>query len=101
MLECAGVILHVVVVIVGIGEKVMSRRENVGRRYVRRGESVAFRMFYLIHLLRIVAQILAYLIAEIGVGVAVAYHFYRVVDLDSAVVGGEHDFVTFLGDFAE
>ena len=91
MLEGVGIVLHVVVVVVGVGEEVVPRGEDVGRRDVGRGQAEAFGPFDFVDLARVVAQVLAHFVAEVGGGGAVADDAYGGGDADGAVVGGEDD----------
>ena len=101
MLEGAGVVLHIVVVIVGIGEEVFVHRKDIGTRDIGRRESEFTGIAYFEHLLGVVTQVLATLIAEVGIGVAIAYHLDGIVDTDSAMVGGDYHFVTQFGEATE
>lgn len=87
MLEGAIIILHIIIIVVGIGEEIASGRENVGRRHVGSRKPEPCRILHLIDLLGIIGEILANLVAEISVGVLIAHDLHRIVDTDSAVVG--------------
>ena len=82
MLEGVGVELHVVVVVVGVGEEVAGGGENVGGRHVWSRESEVFGAGDFKHLFRVVGEISTEFVAEIGVGVFFAHDFDGVVDAD-------------------
>ena len=90
MLECACVILHVIVIIVGIGEEILIAGVDECARQVGCRKTELLGIVHLIYLLWIIIQIFTYLITQVGVGVAVAHHLYRIVHTDSAVVGGDN-----------
>lgn len=62
MLECVGVVLHIVIVVVGVGEEILAVCEYVGRRDVGRWQAEAFGMLDLVDLLCVVIQIFADLV---------------------------------------
>ncbi len=72
MLECACVILHIVVVIVRIGEEILIAGIDECARKIRCRKPELFGIVHLINLPRIVVEILPYLVTKVGVGVAVA-----------------------------
>ena len=99
MLESVFVVLHIMVVVVGIGKEVVVHCEDVAGGDIWRGEPEAFGAFYFIHLSVVVAEVFAELVAEVGVGVFVAHHLYCVVYMDCAVVGGKHHSCTAVSHF--
>ena len=82
MLECVGVELHVVVVVVGVGEEVAGGGEDIGGRHVWCRESEVFGSGDLKHLFGVVGEVSTKFVAEIGVGVFFAHDFDGVVDAD-------------------
>ena len=93
MLEGVFVVLHIMVVVVGIGKEVVVHCEDVAGGDIWRGEPEAFGAFYFIHLSVVVAEVFAELVAQVGVGVFVAYDFDGIVNTYGAVVGSDDDFV--------
>ena len=87
MLEGILVILHVIVIVVGVGKEVVLHGKDVGRAEVRTGQACPQRFLYLEYLLLVVRQILAQLVAQVRIRVPVANHLHRVVAADAAVVG--------------
>ena len=71
------VVRHVVVVVVGVGEERAAGGEHVRRTDVRRRQLRLVRVLYHEHFLRLAAEVLAQLVAQISVGVAVAYYLHR------------------------
>lgn len=101
VLECARVVLNVVVVVVRIGEEVLVAGVDVAARQVGRGESEFFWRMHFVYLLCVVIQILAYFVTEVGIGVFVSYYLDWIVDADGAVVGGKNYFISQFGESAE
>ena len=93
MLESILVIRHIVVVIVGIGKECVSRGKDVGRTQIRRWQLSLLGILDDENLLRVVAQILAQLVSEIGVGVTVSDDFNRFRGPYGTVVCGNDDLV--------
>ena len=89
VLECAFIILNVVVVIVRIGKEFVAFSKNIVRRKVGARQSVLFRVAHLKYFLLIVTQIFAYLVAQICVDVLIADNPYRSVYANAAVIGGD------------
>lgn len=76
MLERVFIVGNVVVVVVGVGEEAVARSKDVGCAHVWRGQEGFVRFLYGEKLLRVVTKILAELVAQVGVGVSVAYYPY-------------------------
>ncbi len=101
MLESVGVVAHVVVVVVGIGEKVATRGKNVGRTYIRTWQTIFRWLKNFENLFLVVTQCFTNFVAQVGVGVFVADDFYGFVYMNGAVVGRNHHFVALARQFAE
>ena len=93
MLEGVFVIADVVVVVVGVGEEVVVLGEDVCGADVWRWQVGCFWGLELVDLFGVVAEVFAELVAQVGVGVFVAYDFDGIVNTYGAVVGSNDDFV--------
>ena len=71
MLERVAIVLHLVVVVVGIGKERVSCGEGVGRAHVGRGQLGILGGFDGEDLFGVVVEVLSQFISQIGVGVAV------------------------------
>jgi len=91
VLEGIFVILDVVVVVVGIGKKVVLHGEDVGRADVGTRQTCPKRFLYLEDLLLIVREVLSQFVSQIRVRVAISDDFDRIVASDATVVGGQHN----------
>lgn len=80
MLEGVLEIIHVVVVIIWISEECVILSKNVSSAYIGRRQIGIFGPFYFKHLFWIITQVLAKLIAQIGVGILVAHNLKGGVD---------------------
>ena len=101
MLEGASIVGDVVVVIVGVSEEVGVGGEDVARAQVRRGQSSPGGVVDLEDVLGVAGHVSAGLVAEVGVGVAIAGDLDRVVDLDGAMIGGEDHTAALIGQSVE
>ena len=101
MLERVLVVRHVVVVVVGVGEERAAGGEHVRRTDVRRRQLRLVRVLYHEHFLRLAAEVLAQLVAQISVGVAVAYYLHRLRSTYTAVVGGDDNLAVDLRECVE
>ena len=102
MLEGVAIVGDIVIVIVGIGEKVVACGEDIAGRQIGGWQLCAMGILDDEEVLvGIVAQILAQLVAQVGVGVAVAYNLHGVVGTDGAVVGGDDDAIVGLRKLSE
>ena len=94
VLERVLVIRHVVIVVVGVGEEAVAGRKHIA------GAQIGHRQLGLLgvandkHVLGVVTEVLAQLVAQIGVGVAVAHYLDGVGAAYGAVVGGHHHAVS-------
>ena len=89
MLEGVLVIAHIIVVIVRVGEEIVILSKDISRADVWRRQKGSLRCFDFIHLLLVVTEVLAQFVAQIGVGVLVANHLYRIVHPDAAMVSSD------------
>ena len=96
MLECVLIIRHVVVVIVGVGKECVARGKHIGRAEVGGGELSQVWILDDEEVLAVVAQVFAQLVAQVGVGVAVADDLHGLRGADAAMVGGDDDLVVAL-----
>lgn len=101
MLECSVVILNVVIVVVGVGKEVAIVSEDICRGDVGRWKPENLGPLDFVDLARVVVEVFAHFVTQVGVGVFVTYHLDGVVDADGAVVGGEDDASARGGNFAE
>ena len=90
MLERVLVIRHVVVVVVGIGEETVASGEDIACADVGRRKMRLMRLLDDKEVLVVVGEILAELIAEIGIGVAVANNLHGLARAHRTVVGGDY-----------
>ena len=101
MLERVLVVRHVVVVVVGVGEECAAGGEHVRRTDVWCRQ---LRLLWVLddeHFLRLAVEVLAQLVAQVGVRVAVADYLHRLRRTDTAVVGGDDDAAVDLRECAE
>jgi len=101
MLERVLVVGDVVVVVVGIGKERVTGGKDIAGGEVWRWQEGLGRILDDKELLGVVAQVLAKLVAQVGVGVAVAHYLYRTGASDAAVVGGDDDLIVGLRHAAE
>ncbi len=90
VLEGILVVLHIIVVIIRIGEETVARGKYIRGTQVRCRQLGTLRLLDGENFLALVSQILAQLVAQVGVRIAVAYNLDRFRCPDAAVVGGEH-----------
>ena len=91
MLEGVLIILHVIVVVVRIGKEVVAGGEHIARGEIRCRELRFLWLFDDEEVLAVVGKVFAELIAQVGVGVAVADNLDRIVGTDAAMIGGDDD----------
>ena len=101
MLKRIRVILYVVIIIIGICEKVSSESIDIGCGHIWRRKSEPLWMLHLIHLLRIIIKSFAKFITQIGVRILITDYLDRRINPPGAVVGGKNDFITFVGNLAD
>ena len=101
MLEGTFIEGGVVIVVVGVSKEAVAEGQHVGAAEVGAGQLHLLRRAQFNHFALLVAEILADLEAQVGVGLPVADDFHRGVDLHAAVVGGDDDAVAAAGDLAE
>ena len=89
MLERVLVVGNVVVVVIRVGEERIACCENVRRAKIRCRQLCLSWVLYGKHLFRVVTEILAQFISEIGVSVAVSDDFYGFACAYASVVGGD------------
>ena len=97
MLECILIVRNVVIIIIRIGEEIIIHRKYILAAQVRGGQSDLVRIADFEHFLRIVIQVLADLIAEIGVRILIAYHLQGVIHTYRPVIGRNDNPVAFPG----
>ena len=91
VLKGVAIVADMAVGVVVIDQKIVVVRKNITRRQVNRRQLHLFGFGNLEHLLRVVRQIAACLVAQIGGCLAVALHPYRIIDTHRTVVGGDDD----------
>ena len=89
VLERIAVIAYEFVGVVVIDQKIGVVSENIARREVYSRQLDILGTRHLVHLARVVLQVAACLVTQIGRGLAVARHLHGVVDADGTVVGGD------------
>ena len=90
MLESILVVGYIIVVIVWIGEEGIAVGEDIRGAQIRRRQLCLVRLLDGEHFLGIVGQVLAQLISQVGIRVAVADNLDRLRSTDTAVVGGDN-----------
>ena len=100
MLEGVAVVTDVIVVVVRVGEEVALASEDVGRTQVSLRQEDLLGVFHLEDLLRVVFQVLAIFVTQVGIHLAVAQDADGLFNIGGAVVGGDDHITTFLGDEA-
>ena len=101
MLEGVLIILHVIIIIVGIGKEAVARSKDVGRRELGRRQTHLERLAHLKHFAIVVAHLAPHLVAQVGVQAALAHHLRGRAHADAAVVGGQHQGVAAVGQRPE
>ena len=79
MLESVHIVLHILVVVVGVGKKVVAVAEDIGRRDVAAGQEYLGGILYFKHLLGVIVQQSALLIAQIDTDAGIPFHLHRTV----------------------
>ena len=90
MLEGVGVVLHVLVVVVGVGEEIVLAAEDVSAGDMPPGEEDVLGVLHLEDLLWVVVEQSSLLVSQVDADVAVTLDAHGAVDAYRAVVGGEH-----------
>ena len=101
MLEGVAIVLHVVVVVVGIGKERVSRSEGVGRAHIGSRQLSFFGRFDGEDLFGVVVEVLSQFISQIGVGVAVTDDLDGLLTTDGTMVSGKDDAVIALRQQSE
>ena len=101
MLEGITIVGDVIVVVVGIGEEVVTRGKDVAGGEVGCRQMGLGGVFDDEEVLGVVCQVLTELIAQVGVRVTVADNLHGVGSTDAAVVGGDDDVVVGLCQLSE
>lgn len=91
MLEGGLVVLYVLVVVVGIGEKVASVGEDVGRRNMATRKVGLGGVFYFENFFGIVVEESALFVAKVDREVFVTFDFDGMINSDGTVVGSDDD----------
>ena len=89
MLKGVFVVGHVVVVVIGVGKEGIPRCKDIRRTKVRRRQMGLVRVSDFKYLACIIRQVLAQLIAQVGVRVAVSDDFQGTVGAYAAMVCGD------------
>ena len=94
MLEGIFVILHIVIVIVGIGEKVVLHGEDIGRTHVGFGEECFFGLPNREEMasLLVVIEVFALLVSKVGGGFAIPDDAGRSLHPNGPMIGGQNNF---------
>ena len=91
MLESIHIILHILVVIVGIGKEVVPVAEDIRRGDMTAGQENPGRVFHLKHLLRIIVKQPSLFIAQVHTHTGIPFHAHGAVYAHRAMVGGDND----------
>lgn len=101
MLESATVVGGIIVEIVGVGEEVATRREDIACGEIDSWESEICRSVDFKYGFRLAIQVFSKLVTQVGVDISVTNHFDRVVNSDSAMVGGQYDLISHVSNGTE
>ena len=97
MLEGVFVIIDVVVEIVGVGKEIVFQGKHISRGDIFFGQENPFGLADHEHILLGKAQVFTVLVAQVGIGIAVADNFKGALTPDGAVVGGNDESAFLLG----
>ena len=97
MLEGVTVQIHVLIVVVGVSEKIILFCEHISRRYVGFGKEKSLRLATNQQMIVVEAQVFAVLVPQVGVRFAIANDFHGFLNPNHAVVGGQNQAAFFLG----
>ncbi len=100
VLEGVAVVADVIVVVVRVGEEVALAGKDVGRTQVGLGQEDLLGIFHLEDFLRVVFQVLAVLVAQVGIHFPITQNADGFFDVGGAVVGGDDHVAALLGDEA-
>ena len=92
MLESILVVIHIVIVVVGIGEEVVLHGEDIGRTHIGYGKSGLIGFSYREYVFEtfVVIQVSSLLISQIGRRVSVSNDTYGTLDSDGTVLSCVH-----------
>ena len=91
VLERVAIVGNIVVVVVGIGQEGVARGKHISGAYIWRGQKDTLGVFDGKHVATFTSEVASQLLAQIGVGIAIANDFHRCIGANAAVVGGQHD----------
>ena len=93
MLESILVVIHIVIVVVGIGEEIILHGEDIGRTHIGFGKSGLFGFSYSEYVFEtfVVIQVSSLLISQIGRRVSVSNDTHGTLDSDGTVISCEDD----------
>ncbi len=91
MLEGVLVVGHIVIIVVWIGKKRVARSKHIACTEVWRRQLCLVRILDYEEILAVVSKILAELIAQVCIGVAVTDYLHRPVCTYGTMVGGHDD----------
>ena len=100
VLEGVAIVTDVIIVIVRIGEEIALTSKDVGCTEIGFRQENLLGIFHLEDFLRVVFQVLAVLVAQVGVHLAVAQDADGFFDVGGAVVGGDNHVAALLRDEA-
>ena len=101
VLEGIAVITDVVIVVIGVSEETVAGSKNVAGAEVGRRQVCTVGIRDIEDFARIIVEVLAELIAQVGVGVLVSLHANGCLATDAAVVGSEQNAVVALREGSE
>ena len=97
MLECVPIILYVIIVVVRIGEKLVPLCKHVVGAHVRLRQMHTSGILYHEEVFSIESQVSAYIVAKVGVGIALANNLHGFVYTNRTMVCSNHYAVVALG----
>src|SRR5574344_1010266 len=90
MLEGILVIAHVIIVVVGVSKEAVARSKHVTGGDIRRRQLSFLGFFNGKEVFVIIGQILAQLVSQVGIGIAVTHNLNRFIGTYAAMIGSYH-----------
>ena len=101
MLEGVAIVGYIIVVVVGVGKEVVTRGKDVAGRQVGSRQVSLLWVLDDEEVFGIVGEVLAQLIAQIGICIAVTDNLDGIGGTDATMVGGDDDTIVALCQLAE
>ena len=86
MLECVFVIIHVVIVVVGVGKEIVFTSKNKARSKVLQWQKYIMGFLHFVHLFGVVSDVFPLFVAEVRIHVFITHDFDWVFHSDASVV---------------